>query len=126
MSDQADLKRRVQNVDSEQAFPLGELITALTKELRESNARAEQEAAEARKTHRSAPKSLQVNEATIELAMQFEWSGKGGLSFKVFGVGAEAGGGLSRANTTTMTLRLGPAEEDGPLRVARGSSRPAP
>ena len=32
------------------------------------------------------PKSLQVNGATIELAVQFERNGEGGVSFKVFGV----------------------------------------
>lgn len=122
MGDQAEPDRGLQNIGSEQAFPLGELITALTNELRQSNARAVQEADEARRAGRSAPKSLQVNEATIELAVQFEWSGKGGLSFKVFGVGAEAGGGLNRANTTKMTVRLGPVKEDNPWVVERPPS----
>jgi hypothetical protein len=121
MGDQTDPKRRVQNVDSEQAFPLGELITALTKELREAQARAEQDATKAMQMGRSAPKSLQVNGADIELAVQFERSGKGGLSFKVFGVGAEAGGGLSRANTTTMTVHLGTAAKDEPWVVGQAT-----
>jgi hypothetical protein len=107
MASTADPKKKIRNMDSEQAFPLGELITALTKELREAHARAEEEATKFVQVGLSAPKSLQVNGATIELAVQFERNGEGGVSFKVFGIGAEVSGGLRRANTTTMTVHLG-------------------
>jgi hypothetical protein len=55
---------------------------------------------------------LRVVGASIELAVEFERTGEGGISFKVMGVGADVKGALKSANTTIMTVQLAPQQGD--------------
>jgi hypothetical protein len=91
-------------------FPLSELISALSTELREARRKAEDVSRERHEHY------LHVVKASIELAVAFERTVDGGISFKVFGVGADAKGALKRANETTMTVELAPlAGDDWPV-----------
>jgi hypothetical protein len=48
--------------------------------------------------------TLNVVEATVELAVTWEKKGDGGLDIKVL----KLGGGLTKSNTSTMTVRVAP------------------
>ena len=54
-----------------------------------------------------------IGEATIELAVAAKREANAKLSFKVFGIGAEGGGGGETTNTQKLTLSLTPVGRDG-------------
>jgi hypothetical protein len=93
-------------------FPLSDLISALTAELREARYKAERKLEDAQTSGHPVRHPLQVVGASIDLAVEFERTGEGGISFKVLGIGADAQGALKRANTTTMTVQLAPQQGD--------------
>ena len=81
---------------------LNEFIKSLRSELQSAAIDGEDSAI------RFIPKSVK-----IELTLEASKSGKGGVNFKIFSVGAEAGGEISTANTQKLTLELVPVDENG-------------
>jgi hypothetical protein len=83
-----------------QAWPLADMLAQLAGEL---------EAANGRVTRTGRQSSLRWTEATIELGITWEQTGDGGIDLKVL----RLGGGRTKANTTTITVKVAPAEPPG-------------
>jgi hypothetical protein len=85
-----------------QAWPLADMLAELAGELERANSRV---------TRTGTPSRLRWTEATIELGITWEQTGDGGIDLKVL----RLGGGLTKANTTTITVRVVPTRppEDG-------------
>jgi hypothetical protein len=87
--------------DDGQEYPLADMLARLGRELEAANARAIQS---------GRPGRLRWTEATVELGVTWEKTGDGGIDLKV----VRLGGGLTKANTTTISVRVVPYD-GGPL-----------
>jgi hypothetical protein len=83
-----------------QSWPLADMLAELAGEL---------EAANSRVTRTGRPSRLRWTEATIELGITWEQTGDGGIDLEVL----RLGGGRTKANTTTITVKVEPVEPPG-------------
>jgi len=90
-------------VDSPGAPHLRDVISALINELRQAN----QVACDWYRGHQGSP-VLELAGATVELTVEVAADDHGGLSFKVFGVGADGGVQHTRSTTTKMVVNIVP------------------
>ena len=81
--------------DDGREWPHADMLGQLSRELEKANERAVQS---------GRPGRLRWAEATIELGVTWERSGDGGIDLKV----VRLGGGLTKANTTTITVKVVP------------------
>jgi hypothetical protein len=93
-------------------YPLAEVLWRLGEELRAVASWGDVDA--------RAP-IVEVTTASATLAVTVARDAKGGLSFGVLGIGAELGGGASRATTTELTVELKVAQRTGADGVARSA-----
>jgi hypothetical protein len=93
--------------DEGREWPLADMLGELGLELEKANRRVVESGTSGR---------LRWTEATIELGVTWEKRGEGGIDVKV----VRLGGGVTKENTTTITIRVVPAESDptpGPILV---------
>jgi hypothetical protein len=81
----------------EQRWPLVEMVSALSDQLREAQRRA---------GPGQGPDALRLKECTVQLGMSWDAKAEGGVQFWV----VKLGGGVSKGETETITLVLSPGE----------------
>jgi hypothetical protein len=82
-------------VDDGQEYPLADMLGELASQLEVANQRVVQA---------QRPGRLRWTEATVELGVTWEKKGDGGIDLKV----VRLGGGLTKANTTTIAIKVVP------------------
>jgi hypothetical protein len=90
--------------DDGQEYPLADMLSELANELEMANKRVVQA---------GRPGRLRWTEATVELGVTWERKGDGGIDLKV----VRLGGGLTKANTTTISVKVVPVQRAGAATV---------
>lgn len=83
-------------------FPLADLLSELSKNLREANRRAVVDA------KRGKQPLVRVESAEVELGVTWERSATGGIDIKV----VKLGGDIGRSDIQTLTVRIVPASSE--------------
>ena len=82
---------------AEERWPLVDMVTQLTKQLREAQRRA---------GDGDTTEALVLKNCTVQLGISWDAKADGGIQFWVL----KLGGGVSRTETETITVVLGPAD----------------
>jgi hypothetical protein len=97
------------DTDDAQEYPLADLRRQLARQLEKANRRVVQA---------GRPVRLRWTRATVELGVTWEKTGDGEVDLKV----VRLGGGITKANTTTITVTVVPSDP-GPEGVAQPDDR---